>query len=363
MAITHAGLVFPICKTERDERAQVPNLICATRSGTIDAFAIVMRFHIAIAGSLALSLVACAGPRRIGLHPTEAATALTQITRGPHDEVRPAVARDGRSVAYESRGAGGLSQIEVLPLDGSAPARVVVRANEPSWFPGSAGLVCISRKDPQGETTQLVQAFGERASAFTGPLGHPFVDAAWPSVSPDGHWVALSLGNAHVFQTHTRTSARFDPALALLEARGTGTTALGRGAEPTWSPDGSRIAFVRQVDGRAHVFVAAPHRGATATQITEGADDDALPAWSPDGSLIAFCSSPVSNGVARNSNLFVVKPDGNGLRQLTEGDADACRPAWGPGGTLYFHANADGRFHIWRVTVLASKAASQSQAR
>jgi TolB protein len=37
------------------------------------------------------------------------------------------------------------------------------------------------------------------------------------------------------------------------------------------------------------------------------------PTWSPDGSLIAF-----TNSVGGKNNLFVVKPDGNRLRQVTK---------------------------------------------
>lgn len=293
-------------------------------------------------------LVACSPSGRIGLHTTEATTALAQVTRGI-GERRPAVARDGSALAYEVVSPPGTAaRVEVMPLaSGAAPKAIADASSEPAWMPGAGGLVCVSRAR---EKTQIVQTFGQGAvSAFAAPVGHPLFGAGWPAVSPDGRWVAVSLGNAHVYQTHTRRSSVFDPALALIEVRGTGTVALGDGAEPSWSPDGARLAFVRPVAGRAHLFVSGTTRGAPATQITDGADDDAQPAWSPDGSLIAFCSSPVSDGIARRANLFAVRPDGSALRQLTEGDADACRPAWGPHGELYFHANVDGRYHIWRI--------------
>jgi TolB protein len=311
-----------------------------------------MRLHHLLAIAAVAPLLAACGPsNRIGLHTTEAATSLTQVTRGAADEKRPAVARDGSAIAYESVAKlGATPHVEVVSLASGASRAVAERSMEPTWMPGGGGLVCVS--PGAHETTQLVQTFGEgAASAFAAPVGHPLLGVGWPAASPDGRWVAVSLGNAHLFHTHTNASAHFDPALALIEVRGTGTVALGSGAEPTWSPDGRRLAFVRPTFGRAHLYVANAARDASALQLTDGADDDAQPAWSPDGSLIAFCSSPVSNGIARNANLFVVKPDGSGLRQLTEGDSDACRPAWGPGGVLYFHANVDGRFHIWKLVV------------
>ncbi len=282
---------------------------------------------------------------------TDGATALAQVTRGAGDERRPAIARDGSALAYEATHPGAPPHVEVLSLSTGGVARSVAeRSTEPSWMPGTGGLVCVSRAAQT--TTEIVQTFGAgAASSFAAPIGMPLFGAGWPSVSPDGRWVAISIGNAHVYQTHSHKSSRFDPALALVAIRGTGTIAVGEGAEPTWSPDGKRLAFVRPVGNRAHLFVANATRGASAVQLTEGADDDAQPAWSPDGSSIAFCSAPVSQGIARNANLFVIRPDGSGLRQITEGDSDACRPAWSPDGVLYFHANVGGRFHIWRLRV------------
>jgi hypothetical protein len=51
------------------------------------------------------------------------------------------------------------------------------------------------------------------------------------------------------------------------------------------------------------------------------------PTWSPDGSRIAFTG--LSAGV---SNLFVVNVDGTGLRRLTDGRAAALHPSWSPDG-------------------------------
>ena len=88
--------------------------------------------------------------------------------------------------------------------------------------------------------------------------------------------------------------------------------------------------------------------GTDPRQITDGASDDEAPAWSPDGRRLVFCSTNVAVET-RQANLFTVSPDGAGLVQLTEGDRYACHPAWGRDGFIYFHANATGRFHVWRL--------------
>jgi dipeptidyl aminopeptidase/acylaminoacyl peptidase len=70
--------------------------------------------------------------------------------------------------------------------------------------------------------------------------------------------------------------------------------ALTRGTEsarqPVWSPDGTRLAFVRTVKGKGQVFVM-PLDGGEAYQLTTGKYGAGSPVWSPDGKQILFESS------------------------------------------------------------------------
>jgi hypothetical protein len=56
---------------------------------------------------------------------------------------------------------------------------------------------------------------------------------------------------------------------------------------PTWSPDGSRIAFHSDRDGNAEIYVMDAD-GSSQTRLTRDVANDMHPAWSPDGSRIAF---------------------------------------------------------------------------
>ena len=95
---------------------------------------------------------------------------------------------------------------------------------------------------------------------------------------------------------------------------------------PAWSPDGSRIAFSSDRDGSGGIWVMNAD-GSGLTRLTSNTRGDRQPAWSPDGARIAF--SRVSSN---SSNIFIVNADGSGLAQLTKGIENAADPAWSPDG-------------------------------
>jgi TolB protein len=72
----------------------------------------------------------------------------------------------------------------------------------------------------------------------------------------------------------------------------------------SWSPDGSRLAYMSDFDGDWDVYLYTPATSSF-VQLTENPASDGLPTWSPDGSSIAFVSD---RGGAWG--LYVTGPDG-----------------------------------------------------
>jgi Tol biopolymer transport system component len=101
---------------------------------------------------------------------------------------------------------------------------------------------------------------------------------------------------------------------------------------PAFSPDGKKIAFLRDFKG---IFVMNPD-GSGQTQILDGASAGfssitSFPDWSPDGKKIVFNGIP--KGSPDGADIYVINADGSGLTRLTTDPADDSSPCWSPDGT------------------------------
>ena len=109
---------------------------------------------------------------------------------------------------------------------------------------------------------------------------------------------------------------------------GTGQTRLTNNiaddVSPSWSPDGTRIAFVSSRDGNYEIYIMNPG-GIGQTRLTNNIFSDVNPSWSPDGTRIAFVSN-----IDGNDEIYSMNPGGIGQTRLTSNAILDDEPSWQP---------------------------------
>ncbi len=159
-------------------------------------------------------------------------------------------------------------------------------------------------------------------------LSEPSVMAARPAWSRDGRHLAV-----------VRSNDQGGSDIWLVPADGSGSERrLAGGAwetrSPSFSPDGSLLAFISGESGALDVWVVSVE-GNTPRQLTTQTNplDEPrwTPRWSPDGNWIAYVSS--RSGERNNDDIWVVSVDGRMQRQLTTGLMVNTDAAWSPDGS------------------------------
>ncbi len=173
----------------------------------------------------------------------------------------------------------------------------------------------------------------------------PVSDPQW---SPDGRRLAFVR----------------DDEIWVMEADGSRQTRVvakpGGGREPRWSPDGRRLAFLSRRRGWSQIWLIdapVPRRGRPAndpkparpTALTEpGIDVDAFE-WSPDGACVAVMGQRGVEDLETSQIALVDVADGTARVVAGERSVDV-GARWLPDGSLLYVSDADGWFQVVRLT-------------
>jgi Tol biopolymer transport system component len=119
---------------------------------------------------------------------------------------------------------------------------------------------------------------------------------------------------------------------------------------PTWSPDGSQIAYYSYLSDKDWVIKVINVDGGDPRQLTDNGICDGAPHWSPEGSQIAYSSDADCAGDHRE--IYVMNADGSEQQNLTRDPADDFGSSWSPDSQqIVFTSDRDGNLEIYVLDV------------
>ena len=251
----------------------------------------------------------------------------TRLTNDENWDWSPAWSPDGKQIAFLSYRDGDLD-IYIMDANGANVRQLTnnqLNEGYPVWSPDGKSIAFVSDKDELDPVGCINSAAGCNTNIYSIDINSlketrltdsPSLDEG-PSWSPDGTQIAFFSTRDEFYYIY------------LMKSDGSDTTLLTQypadGLNPAWSPDGKRITFESYRDGNAEIYVMNID-GSNVTRLTNNQVDDSAPAWSPDGQHIAFYSTS-SDG---NTKICSMDLNGSNLTCLTNTLTDAWEPVWQP---------------------------------
>jgi Tol biopolymer transport system component len=264
-------------------------------------------------------------------------------------EPRPAAAVENGQIAFVRRAETG-STITLVDPDGSNLS-YLVGGSDPAWSPDGRTLAFV--RAPSGEKPDIftVSADGSHVTQLLTLQGQP--GGIGPqALSPDGTQLVFASVNG----------------IFVMNADGTGVRRVTRNEwdhacydlHPSWSPDGATMVFAVMCEGGNEGLWTVAVDGSDLRQLVGGdyeVDEYRSPVWSPDGTKVAFVKTEWTRDDPINqASIQVVNADGTGLTSLVSGVAFDRSLAWSPDGrALAFTRYREGGSDIFLLTLHTGK--------
>jgi tricorn protease len=258
----------------------------------------------------------------------------TQVTTNRQYDVRWPSSDNENQIIYELNG-------ELQVFDTRSRKATPISINVPDEG--------IARRPSRVQVGNLIQSvglspkaeralFAARGDIFTAPIEkgptRNLTDSSgamdkWPSWSPDGSQIAFVSDKSGEEEIYLVPQDGSKPAEQITR----GGAAMRY--QPAWAPDGKRLAFSDK-DGKVYVITLADRKVTEIADARRGQVRDYV--WSPRGNFLAF-TMPNEN---QFSSIYIWSANDGQLRRVTEERVNSYNPTWDPQGNyLYFMSDRE----------------------
>jgi Tol biopolymer transport system component len=255
-------------------------------------------------------------------------TGETRLTNDAGTDQDAVWSPDGKQIAFRSTRDNPLGEIYVMNADGTEVVRLTNGSGfngEPSWSKDGRQIVFTSTRDAvnpaiftaDDQDLYVMNADGSGVIRLTDNN----TNDQSPVFSPDGRSIAFTSERDH-------SGTLISGELYLMNADGTNVTRLtfqdGRVNHPSWDPHSRRLAFgiSGSATGNGIYTLTLDILGFTRLTFDQTKRDD-FPSWSADGSKLAFTSFRDDN-----DEIYVMNADGTEQTRLTVNPRFDGLPRW-----------------------------------
>jgi Tol biopolymer transport system component len=223
----------------------------------------------------------------------------------------------------------------------------------PTWSPDGRQLAYVAEVDGFRQVFVRPPGGGTERQITQGPRDH--IQPAW---SPDGRRIAYVRAATATgkLEPDEVDGYYFEGAelWAVELGSGRGSKLLDQGYNPSYSPDGERLAFDAQLAGAQRVWVADT-RGRNPRQVTSDSSEAVVhtePHWSPDGTSLVFRRIE-----KLKSDIAIVRLESQAVTRVTDDYVFDVDPVWTPDGrSVVFSSSRGGGVNLWRARIGAGDA-------
>jgi len=252
-------------------------------------------------------------------------------------DMYPSVSPDGKQLVFQSNRTG-TNQIFIMNVDGSDLKQLAdfsMGAETPVFSPDGQHIVFDVYVGEDNNDVFIIKADGSDLKQLTNSPGYD----GHPHWSFDGQRIVFNSDRTSPDPTagwsnrwHEIFSMKADGSDVRQHTRCEAVCTFG-----SFSPDGKKVLYRKvikaaglnwelgSIEKNSEIFTS-DITGKNEINLTKNAAFDGWPAWSPNGQQIAFASN--RSGPALTGQIWIMKPDGSGMRQISQGPWSHAQPAW-----------------------------------